>query len=244
MFLKSLKLKGILSFRDTELELRPLNVLIGPNGSGKSNLIEVIRLLRTLSKRDGLVRLTSEGAGVAEWLWAGQAADGKALIEGTFEPPGSQAALQYELGFRAGDRNVRILHERLIHEGGAVGARGTFERGHPLHSIAADAWLPLLHLFYARGEDVLTAVALGRALERTCIYRELGLGPGMAGKSVQPTDQPGDFLEEDGSNLFLILNRMELDGSREEVEEHFRRFYEPVSAFKHSGPLRGQFASN
>ena len=61
----------------------------------------------------------------------------------------------------------------------------------------------------------------------TRIYRELGLGPSMASKRAQPTDQPGDFLEEDGSNLFLILNRMELDGSRKQVEEHFKRFYEP-----------------
>ena len=50
MFLKSLKLKGILSFRDTELELQPLNVLIGPNGSGKSNLIEVIGFLQALGR--------------------------------------------------------------------------------------------------------------------------------------------------------------------------------------------------
>ena len=40
--LASLHLKNILSFKDTKLDLRPLNVLIGANGSGKSNLIEVL----------------------------------------------------------------------------------------------------------------------------------------------------------------------------------------------------------
>ena len=46
MFIKSLHLKNILSFKDTKLDLQPLNVLIGPNGSGKSNLIDVIGCCR------------------------------------------------------------------------------------------------------------------------------------------------------------------------------------------------------
>ena len=39
MLLQSIKLTNLLSFRDAELELRALNVLIGPNASGKSNLM-------------------------------------------------------------------------------------------------------------------------------------------------------------------------------------------------------------
>ena len=132
MFLKSLKLKGILSFRDTELELRPLNVLIGPNGSGKSNLIEVIGLLQALPQHEGLRGITSKGAGVVEWLWAGEAAgDRVALIEGTFKPLGSQAPLQYELGFKArndvvdGEDEVvaDIVHERLHYQGPTQGQK-------------------------------------------------------------------------------------------------------------------------
>ena len=78
---------------------------------------------------------------------------------------------------------------------------------------------------YRYSEDFApTAGLLAGSLERTRIYRELGLGPSMASKSVQPTNKPGDFLEEDGSNLVLILNRMELDDSREQVEGHLKRF--------------------
>ena len=42
--------RGILSFGPDAppLELRPLNVLIGPNASGKSNLIDLLRLVRSL----------------------------------------------------------------------------------------------------------------------------------------------------------------------------------------------------
>ena len=48
MLIKSLHLKNILSFKDTKLDLQPLNVLIGANGSGKSNLIDVIALLQAV----------------------------------------------------------------------------------------------------------------------------------------------------------------------------------------------------
>ena len=228
MFLKSLKLKGILSFRDTELELRPLNVFIGPNGSGKSNLIEVIGLLRTLSQRGSLSNAINHGGNIQEWLWAGETAvDGAALIEGVLKPPGSEVVLKYELGFTVGDNGFDIDRERLDHKDSGSEAEGTFDRDQLQHSKRTDPDATLLGAYRDHSNFSLTAAPLGKALERIRIYRELGLGPGMAGKSVQPTDKPDDFLEEDGSNLFMILNRMELDGSREQVEEHFKRFYEP-----------------
>lgn len=46
MLLRTVKLENLLSFRNTEVELRGLNVLIGANASGKSNLIEAIGLLQ------------------------------------------------------------------------------------------------------------------------------------------------------------------------------------------------------
>lgn len=228
MFLKSLKLKGILSFRDAELKLRPLNVLIGPNGSGKSNLIEVIGLLSTLSQRGNLTEPISRGGSIREWLWAGEsAADSVALIEGVFKPPGSRTALKYELGFTVGDNGFDIDHERLGHTDSGSEAEGTFDRDQPQHSKRTATDATLLGAYRDNSNFSLTAGPLAQSLEGTRIYRELGLGPSMASKSVQPTDKPGGFLEEDGSNLFLVLNRMELDDSRDQVEEHFKRFYEP-----------------
>ena len=51
--MQSITPRGLLSFGpDTPtLELRPLNVLIGPNASGKSNLIDLLRLVRSLPSR-------------------------------------------------------------------------------------------------------------------------------------------------------------------------------------------------
>jgi len=49
MFIRSLKLRNILSFREPpRLELGRLNLLIGPNASGKSNLIDCLGLLQAL----------------------------------------------------------------------------------------------------------------------------------------------------------------------------------------------------
>ena len=71
MLIKSLHIKGMLSFQDMSIDMRPLNVLIGPNASGKSNLIEIIALLQALP-RDlaGFVR-ESGPTSIDDWLWKG-----------------------------------------------------------------------------------------------------------------------------------------------------------------------------
>ncbi len=38
-YLKRVHVKGFKSFREIDVELRPINILIGANGAGKSNLI-------------------------------------------------------------------------------------------------------------------------------------------------------------------------------------------------------------
>ena len=46
--LRTIKIKGFRSIKETALELRPLNVLIGANGAGKSNLIAFFKLVNEL----------------------------------------------------------------------------------------------------------------------------------------------------------------------------------------------------
>ena len=78
MLLQSIKLQNLLSFRDAELELRALNVLIGPNASGKSNLIAAIGLLKAAP--ENLEAAVQRGGGVREWIHKGSA-DGIAHID-------------------------------------------------------------------------------------------------------------------------------------------------------------------
>ena len=255
MFLKSLKLKGVLSFRDTELELRPLNVLIGPNGSGKSNLIEVIGLLQALPRRRGLIDAVSRGGGVREWLWRGRTAPATTGSISTTSYPnlGSVNAtdfrderLLHTISFREDDHRLAIDKEHLE---GRVGMGGSYPVFHVrdrkgevqvVRSFSEDISGIVGHSIgpeeLESGESVLSAIRdplqipvmslLAKRFESISIYRDLGLGPSMPGKGYQTSDRPSNFLEDDAGNLNLILQRMELDGSRAKVEKQLQRFYE------------------
>ena len=233
MFLKSLKLKGILSFRDAELKLRPLNVLIGPNGSGKSNLIKVIGLVSAFSRgEDGPARLASESVSGVGWLWAGEAAaGGRGHGRGCFRATGG-----------AGAAPVRAKDSKQMKTWPTWPATVLLSRFMNVYmkKVASQRqliWLAIVRAvfhsarnLYLLGNPELPNCCEGASYELASTAN-WAWGQVWPSKRAQPTDQPDDFLEEDGSNLLMILNRMELDGSRKEVEEHFKRFYEP---FQHS----------
>ena len=69
-FLRSLKINNLLSFGPDSpaMEFGPLNVIIGPNGSGKSNLFDVLALLKNApGEFDKPIR--ESGCPLSEWLW-------------------------------------------------------------------------------------------------------------------------------------------------------------------------------
>ena len=72
MLLHSITLTDLLSFNETTLELRPLNVLIGANASGKSNLISAIGLLNAAP--GDLPGAMMRGGGVRQWISTGSPA--------------------------------------------------------------------------------------------------------------------------------------------------------------------------
>ncbi|MBD3286595.1 AAA family ATPase [candidate division WOR-3 bacterium] len=47
--LKRIKIKGYKSFKDAEIELTPLSVLMGPNAAGKSNFLDALQLLSRIA---------------------------------------------------------------------------------------------------------------------------------------------------------------------------------------------------
>lgn len=68
--LRSLRLRHILSFRDAEIVLGSLNVLVGPNGSGKPNLIGIFDLLRQPPRN---LQEFARVCGVPlDWIWKGK----------------------------------------------------------------------------------------------------------------------------------------------------------------------------
>ena len=119
VFIKSLHLKNILSFKDTKLDLQPLNVLIGPNGSGKSNLIDVIGLLQA-APYDVTEHLRRNGP-TGDWIWKGhsnsesllQTAGVVADLASSNAVPWHNHDCRYDLAIVVQDDRVLTLTEHL-----------------------------------------------------------------------------------------------------------------------------------
>lgn len=69
--LRKIELQNILSFRDVEINLSHLNVLVGPNGAGKSNLLRVISFMGAIARLDLLPAIEFFG-GFKRLLFAGE----------------------------------------------------------------------------------------------------------------------------------------------------------------------------
>lgn len=94
MFLQSVHLRDVLSFRDAKVELKPLNVLIGTNGSGKSNFLDAISLLPGLTADAEAFFRSQGGAGA----WISKASDAGRLPKIAF---GFESDRAYEVSFGA-----------------------------------------------------------------------------------------------------------------------------------------------
>lgn len=117
--LKSLHLKNILSFRDTEVALRPLNILIGPNASGKSNLTETLSVLQAAP--NDLAGFFRQNGPVSDWIWKGGAEhDGErriAEIEAVIDNPDgvrpAEKSLKYAIRIADSNERLQVVGEEL-----------------------------------------------------------------------------------------------------------------------------------
>lgn len=244
--LSHLRMKGLLSFRETDLALRSLNVLVGPNAAGKSNLIEAIALLRAVP--EDLPTAFRRG-GFSEWLWKGINPADSLTVETTLDAeqkPGSMG-LRYRLTLDAQGPGFTISEETLenahpypgydkpylyfeVRQG--KGRLNVLQKGRQVaRKLHPDTLSPGQSVLRERRDPdqypEVTAVA--KALGAIRIYREWNTGRESALRRPQATDLPNVFLEEDGANLALVLNRMERDGSLERVERELNRFYPQFS---------------
>ena len=228
MLIQRIKQTNFLSFGpDTsELDLKPLNVLIGPNGSGKSNLLEGIALLQAAPQ--DLTAPIREGGGIREWIWRGEPKASTAHIEVILENSQGPQALRYRMGFVELGQRFELISEMLENERPHVGHAKPYLYYEQTNGRATLNYRPtdtatreqrqlqpkdikLDQSILAQRKDPHHFPELteaGRALSSIRFYREWSFGRDALLRKPQNTDLPNDFLLEDGKNLGLVLNRL------------------------------------
>lgn len=194
MPIQSLYLRNLLSFKEAQIDLYGLTVLIGANASGKSNLISAMGLLR--------------GAAV-DFQTAVEDAGGSSLIRKTSDGPPVASLrckyatvhfeLEYELSFRFEEETVVIEEERLC----------TGDGKNPLERQKDGAELQSGETMLSGCHKDTPASQFRRAMDRIRIYRGFDTGPGSRVRigSKGPTSRG---LKEDGSNLASMLDAQKI----------------------------------
>ena len=217
--IRSITPRGLLSFRpDTPpLELRPLNVLIGPNASGKSNLIDLLRLVRSLpSDMQAPIR---GGGGVEGWFWKGSAQNPEPSLELDTLPLAFSQRHRHRLVFSGVPYIPTLwLRSEVIKDGDGILYQSDSLESR-IHMRSADGELvgTPYHEQHRRDQSALAQYRsisdypqitwLNFLYERIHIYGTWESGRGASLRRAQPADSRGDVLMEDFSNLGLFLNQ-------------------------------------
>lgn len=241
--LQSLQVRNLLSFGDDspEVELGNLNVLIGPNGSGKSNLIEIIGLLRSTPK--DLAAEVSDSGGISELLWKGKS-KGKAataILQVRANPVGVKKTILYRLSFTRVGTQLRIVDERIENDKPDEGHDRPYlyfdyNGGRPMLNVAGQP-RSLRHEEIDPQKSILSqrqdpdqypeVTYLGRFFGSFRLYRNWDFGPDSEVRDLYGAEQKNDFLEEDISNLGLMLNRLRAEPrAKSELLQHLKMFYQ------------------
>ncbi len=223
LFLRSLQLRGLLSFGpDAEaLQLEPLNILIGPNACGKSNLIEAINILRATA--GDLAAPIREGGGIGEFFWKGNPPAKGAWINAEIEH--SPVGLCHEIEFHEVAQRFELTRENIetcyrpeerhFHYTREYGESWVNETGLESRRIVSEEPDESALTRFRDPDRTPELAFLGNWYRRVRLYREWHFGRSTPPRRPQQADLPNDFLLEDASNLSLILNQLEFKGQRE-----------------------------
>ena len=251
----SLRLKNFLSYGDEgiTIPLEPLNVLIGPNAVGKSNLIEAFGFLQAIPK--DITSLIREGGGIDEWLWDGGPASPTAEVEAILDYPDGPMPLRYRIAFGSVGQRFEVRDEAIensesidpytrpyffyhfqdgrpaLNYRTAIEERAGTDRGRsPRKLRREDLKLDQSVLSQRRDADQLPELTWVTDLfSRIRLYREWNFGRYTAPRLAQRPDLIGDFLEEDASNLALVLNDLQsAPGPWNQIQTLLSDLYEPA----------------
>ncbi len=234
MLLRKIKLENLLSFRSTEVELRPLNVLIGANASGKSNLIEAIGLLRAapVDLNTAILRLGGVRVVCSLAITSPVAALECLLV--------NDEDLRYRLEFSEQANGFVILQEWLGRQGKLHFVRETRKVVFGSESRGEVSPTESVFQVYKNPNDPTPITRVGRALEGIRIYREFRTTGDSQARLGASTSARKEFLHDGGDNLALMLFEMDFKGLHDKIREYLRRFCDRFNDVK--GRLDGPVA--
>ncbi|MHC9540602.1 MAG: AAA family ATPase [Vulcanimicrobiota bacterium] len=253
--IQEIKLCNLLSFGpDTQaLKLENLNIFIGPNSAGKSNLIEAIALMRAApvpsqatsnSDIHGVIR---RGGGILDWVWKG-AKDQPASVEVVINKPDGKYPLRHILAFHSDKQFFHVHDEQVRNERPYLKNMKTdflyrFENGDPVINKALEGERKLARetvnlkfsiLAQRRDPELYPGITyLADTYERLRIYREWVFGRNTVFREPQKADMRNDRLEEDFSNLGMILSRLRKTPKvKNAILEGLRDLYDGLTDFE------------
>ena len=129
MIITRLKLTNWRNFPNADVALRERAFIIGPNASGKSNLLDAVRFLRDVAKREGggLQAAVARRGGVSNLRCLSASADATVAIEVHLAdeadcPPAWEYRLEFDAAASVPHR-ARVLSETVKREGDVVLSR-------------------------------------------------------------------------------------------------------------------------
>ncbi len=221
MVLERIQIRGYKSFRELDIGLEKINVLIGANGSGKSNFISLFLMLNRLVNRD-LQPYVARSGGGDQLLHYGRKATDELHIEVRFRPSASLTD-----GYRA--TLLPTADDLLVFGDEACYFRDR-ERGAEHHvassSVHPESLLP-------RWQE--TERGARRILEAIQSWRVYHFHDTSASAKVKQTGDLHDnlFLRSDASNLAAYLYLL-----RETEPAAYRNIVETV---RMAAPFFGDF---
>lgn len=250
MFLHEITIRNLLSFgTDSKpFALRPLNVLIGPNGSGKSNLLEIIGLLQAAPK--DLSEPILEGGGALEWLhkYSSLTKNQSASIVATVRIAGggSTVDFRHDLRFAQLMNNLFVDNESVTFERKENGQVESHieTRSNVLHPIEGrhpklievnrqmvDESISMLALIREPVRHPATT-GVGNFYRSIKIYREWSFGRRSSIRMPQSASARSEFLEENCSNLGLVLNGLRRHPvAKQTILDHLQDIYADITDY-------------
>ena len=245
MLIEKLQLQNILSFKDTTVELRPMNLLIGPNGSGKSNLLAVIGLLQA-APRD-LQECIRKGGGFEKWRWLGGASEHGLGVGADLAAIPARPGAKYRLELTFSEKAMQVTHESLsfLRTDGTVDPLLGFELDRTLDRFEFRAERTQVETGnicdrIPSGESVLRVrrdseaypeiTSVGRDFEGIRKYEDWRFGSHAPVRQAQSSDYDPSPLRPNCENLVHVLARFRTENVLEQVEEAMARFLRPFEA--------------